>query len=900
MENRNSSPQFLESGEEQGMFNALLKKIRNNFDAGREQFDGISNSELKHLKYRYSCFVDTFSDGFLVGSALIIDKLNLPKGWFHYFFNLKREIRNIAVSVVAQDGAGVLSLDSVTFGSISKLNANENYMHASQVYRNTRNVWVKNEKGYVYPINPQPNCYDSAGRLEAVNYGSFSCEQGPGYTVIRSSRDGLEFRYQIFVPESLPGEIWLLSVKNVSGIKQTIHMYPEVNFGLDSHPSHYFVGMAVSEVDYFPEDYAIVAKNMDVKNSFPRWGAFISGEKPLSFESSADLYYGFGASVIYPPAIFKERLSNVESKQPLKGMVGVFQYEIELEPGEEKVIPLALAAIDPVIDIDQQINGWKEILNKTQIEIELEKVKKSWGHIFESYLIKTPADEMDRNFNVWGKYQSMLCSRFNSPYDMGIRDIFQYLLANCVFEPEYVRMMIPYLLGYQYRNGKIPRQISKFSNLHDLRNFMDCQLWMHDLVGLYIKETGDFDILDEEVGFLEDDHKTQSDKDKEPIYQHLLLAIKSAYEGNVGRHGLCKLGYGGWNDALDGLKGDNSESVWLSQLLVYASRKMRELAEWKKDQATVQYLDQIINGMTEAINGSGWDKEGYYIFGYDDHGQAVGSSSNEEGKKHLNENSWAILSGVVPRERISSMINAMRELKTPFGPRLLAPYSKKSSKDVGRIADQAAGHFENGAVYQHGVMFWAKALMDFDVDEAYENFILLTNENRIPDISSNPDIYHSNYTAVPENQDYGKEPYYPFTGSHAWRMMFLVEMLGIKPGLTHLCIDPRIPTSWKNAVTNGELIFKAQKISNRRGHHNLFFNMEVYRDDSLSPNKKKVLINGSALSPVNNQFMIEFISPIFRNESGEKKVIEIKVYLPGLNNTRTLEVEKVEIERVGS
>src|SRR5258706_1447951 len=659
MDAKNTRPPFLEGEEKQAMFNAVIKKIRNNFDTGKKQLEGISDVEIKQLNDRYSHFADTFSGGFLVHSALIIDKLNLPKGWFHYFFNLKQEIRNIAVSVVAQDGAGVLSLDSLVFGSISKLNTNENYMHVSQVYRNTRNVWVKNEKGQAYLLNPQPNFYDSTGRLEAEIYAAFSGEQVPGYTVIRSSRDGLEFRYRIFVPKGLPGEICSIAVKNGSGVKRSIHIYQEINFGLDSHPSHYFVGMAVSEVDYDAEKHAILAKNLDVKNSFPRWAALISGEKPASFESCGDLYYGFGATIIYPAAIFKEKLSNVEAKQPLKGMVGVFQYEFELEPAEEREISLALVAIDPAVGVDQQINDWKEILTQTGAEAELENVNGLWDRMFESYLIKTPVGEIDRTFNVWGKYQSTLCSRFNSPYDVGTRDMFQYLLANCVFEPGYVRMMIPYLLSYQYRNGRIPRQESKFSELNDLRSFMDCQLWMHDLVSLYIQESGDFDILDEEVGFLEADHKTRSHKDKEPIYQHLLLAIKSAYEGNLGEHGLCKLGYGGWNDALDGLKGEHSESVWLSQLLVYASRKMRELAEWKKDQDTVLYLDRLIAGVTEAINISGWDKQGYYIFGYDNQGRPVGSSANDEGQKHLNENSWAILSGVAPQERISSITHAM-------------------------------------------------------------------------------------------------------------------------------------------------------------------------------------------------------------------------------------------------
>ncbi len=872
------SLRFLEGKTEQQGYETVLKKIRNNLRTGEPQFKGVAGAEIRQLRERYSHFTDRVSDGYLISSTHVIHKLHPPKGWFHYLLNLKQEIRNIAVSVVGQDGAGVLSLDSVLFGSISKLNGNENYMHVSQVYRNTRNVWVKNEQGHVFCINPQPNFFHSNGKLDAEDYDAFFCEQGAGYSIIRSSRDGLESGFRIFVPESLPGEIWTVAVKNTSGEKRTIQLYPEINFGLDSHPGHYFVGMAVSEAVYYPEAYAILAKNLDIKNAFPRWGAFISGEEPLSFDTSGDSYHGFGAAVIYPAAVFQEKLSNNQAKQPLKGMVGVFQYRLELEPGECKEIHLALAAIEPADDVKQQIDSWKAMLNAGRAEVELAKVKQDWDHIFQSYLIQIPDPEINRTFNVWGKYQSILISRFNCPYDIGSRDIFQYLLANCIFEPGYVKLMLPYLLKYQYRNGRIPRQISKFSNLHDLRDFMDCQLWMHDLVVLYIKETGDFDILDETVGFLEEDYQTLSSEDGKPVYEHLLLAIKSVYEDNLGEHGLCKLGYGGWNDALDGLRGDKSQSVWLSELLVYAAQKMRELAVWRKDQAVLRYLEQLISQITAAINTSGWDPEGYYIFGYDNQGKPVGSSVNTEGKKHLNENSWAILSGIVPEERINSVIHAMNELKTPFGHKLLTPYSKMSAAAVGRIADQAKGHFENGSVYQHGAFFWARAMLSLDVDEAYASFLLLTNENRIPDVSSNPSIYHSNYTAIPENPDYGKEPYYPFSGSHAWRMRFLVDMLGIKAEMDHFCFNPSVPCRWRNGVQNGELIFKARKRSNRRKHYQVYIDMEVYRDDSR-PGEKRILVAGSPLQPTGGQFKLAFDDPIFSNDKRGKKIVALKVYL---------------------
>lgn len=872
---------FIEKTEDVQSFSKIIKEIKSNLASGKNQFDGVSAEKIEKLKNRYSDFNDSFVNNFLISSTMQINKLHPPKGWFHYMMNLKNEIDNIAISVASQDGAGVLSLDSVLFGPISKLSGNENYMHVSQVYRNTRNVWIKNSEGTVFSLSPQPSFYNNDGKLDAENYDSYKCEQGTGFSTISSSRDNIDFLFRLFVPLDLPGEIWTISVKNNSDKPQSLDIYPEVNFGLDSHPSHYFVGMAVSEVDYLDKHNAILAKNLDIKNSFPRWGVFISGEKSESFESSADKYYGFGSAVMYPPAIFSDRLSCTEAKQPLKGMMGVFQYKIDLKPGEEKQINLALASINPEEDIETQLKKWHPLLSKENTETALKTVKKAWDKVFRSYLIDSPSREINRNFNVWGKYQSIICSRFNSPYDVGTRDMFQYLLANCVFEPSYVKLLLPYLLKYQYRDGRIPRQICKFSDMHDLRNFMDCQLWAPDLALLYLKETGDFDILDQQVGFLEDDNVTLSDRDSKSLYEHLILAVKSVYENNIGSHGLCKLGYGGWNDALDGLRGDNSESVWLSQLLIYAAKKMIELAEFKDDQANLDYLNALVEKVTTAINENGWDKNNYYIFGYDNDGNPVGSSSNAEGQKHLNENSWAILSGIAPKDRIKPVIDAMEELNTPFGPRLLVPYSKKSANEVGRIADQAKGHFENGSVYQHGVLFWAKALLEAGfVDQAYSAFSLISNENRIPDISTNPATYHSNYTAVPDNNDYGKEPYYPFSGSHTWRMKFLVDMLGIEPQLDHLLIDPKIPTQWKDKFRDGETIIKIRKRSNRIEHKNVILNVEIERNNTLTlMDGKKVFVNNNLLNKTDDKFIIQFDNPMFVNDTGKDLEIKILMYI---------------------
>ena len=454
----------------------ILARIKENFCYGRNQLESLTDEEIQFLKNRYSHYEDFLKDGFIAGSKFCIDTVDLPKGWFHYMINLHKTLQPVAVSITGHDGAGVLSLDSVLFGAITKLSGNENYMHVSQVYRNTRNIWIKSSEGSVCLLNPQPNFYDSQGSADSSNYGSYQCVNGIGYNNISSIRDGLAYNFRVFVPNELPGEIWTVSIKNISSEKKALSFYPEINFGLDSHPSHYFVGMAVSEAQYDKRNNAIIAKNLDIKNSFPRWGAFIAGSEPLSFASNADTYYGFGACGAYPWAIFKDKLDNCEAKQPLKGMIGVFQYNINLQPGEEKTYHFAVAVIDPNTDVSAQVSQWKSILNNDAVEQEYKTICSEWEKIIGSFLMSSPSKDIDRTFNVWGKYQSILCSRFNSPYDIGTRDMFQYLLANCVFEPQYVKVMIPFLLSYQFSDGRVPRQICKFSDLHDLRNFMDCQL----------------------------------------------------------------------------------------------------------------------------------------------------------------------------------------------------------------------------------------------------------------------------------------------------------------------------------------------------------------------------------------------------------------------------------------
>ena len=123
---------------------------------------------------------------------------------------------------------------------------------------------------------------------------------------------------------------------------------------------------------------------------------------------------------------------------------------------------------------------------------------------------RTPAEDFDRYFNIWSKYQARNQTRFVRALDkIGYRDILQDLLGICDFEREYVRTMLLRTLHYQSEDGRAIRQYEKFPGSgHDMRMYMDSPVWIPDTLVTYIKETGDFSILKEKVGFFDMDKST--------------------------------------------------------------------------------------------------------------------------------------------------------------------------------------------------------------------------------------------------------------------------------------------------------------------------------------------------------------------------------------------------------
>jgi cellobiose phosphorylase len=675
----------------------------------------------------------------------------------------------------------------------------------------SRLIYIRdNETGQYWNANWEP---------VKREYQFFECTHGLGYSKIESITDNIKSSFRIFVPKGKdPVELWSLKIENTSGRKRdlSIFLYNQFQFaykwGFNSYGDMFFRTTYFSNVEN-----ALVANKHPHITPHNHQTAFMAPDRAVDgFDGSRDAFVGLYNGLNEPQVVVEGKCrSSIGSSD---ATVGVLQFSLIMEPGQEEDINMVLG----VCDSEEGIAPLKEKY-LSFMDAEFEKLKQYHDQFVAANYYETPDEHLNLMLNVWMKHQTAYGAQWCRWGWMGYRDLVQHGYGVSSFDPRRTKEILQEAFRYQYLNGMALRGW----NPVDTKPYSDSALWLVFTLVSYLKETADFDFLFEEIPFF--------DEGSASVLQHIENAL-NFLESNKGEHNLVLIKFGDWNDSLTAIgKEGRGESVWLSMAYAEALRQMVDMFVYLEDERALSYQIRYDN-IKKAINESAWDGD-WYLRCFDDNGRAIGSRQNHQGKIFLNTQSWAMIAGIADENRAQQVIDSSdKMLKTDIGYLLLAPTFTAPDPNIGRISCMEPGICENGTVYSHvNVWMILGLLRSGRIDEAYEAFKsntpgYYTGKANDPKQNMPPYIY-ANGCFGPDHKNNPLQMEFTWiTGSVAWYYNVISkEMIGVQPDYDGIRFDPKLPSDW--SIVTAKRTFRGKN-----------FDIVILRDKSLAG--VKVELNG--------------------------------------------------------
>ena len=658
--------------------------------------------------------------------------------------------------------------------------------------------------------------YDVNRNLARMPFDKFLCRVGIGYQTTESAYKGLESELTVVIPEENYVEMQRLRLKNTGKTTRKLSVYsylrPFVNIN-----GHLAYGKGYYDKDLDSLYYTFRAFRCDQKYTDVFYKA---SETPVSFSTSDRGFLGAYGTLERPDGVTTERLANDFTVFD-ENYCGAMQFEVTLEPNEEKVLYFAIGTT-------QNEEESKALVGKYANENGFEREYARQAEIAEEYLnkvlIDTPDSYLNSTINVWLKRQIVLGKTWGRIYGKGFRDLLQDITGFVSFDAKRAKDRLKYTLKHQFISGNGLRQ---FDPVVDYP-YQDMPVWIPIAALNYIKESGDYGVLSERVGYYDDERE-------ESVFEHIKRGMDFLYS-NQGVHGLGLWRGGDWNDSMNncGMQ-DKGESVWLSIATVKATDDYVEILK----NCPIANADELVKDiqakqavLKENIVKHGFEKD-HFIYGINDWNEKVGSYENEEGKMYLNPQTWAVMAGIFDEKGSNGLMDHVENnLKCDYGYLQNVPSYTKPDPHIGRITYFGAGLYENGSVYNHGVMF--KVVADCllgRADNAYETLKMARYNNpKNPDSGTEPYAISNMYFGPYAFARKGFAPCSWVTGSAGWLYRAVTEfILGVQADFDGLMISPCLPTDWTTATIEREF----------RGVH---YRIKLFKGD-----KKGLFVDGEAV-----------------------------------------------------
>jgi cellobiose phosphorylase len=693
-----------------------------------------------------------------------------------------------------------------------------------------RYLYLRLENGGVPALKPL--IWSPTWQPTRTHLDEYECRHGLGYTMIRSRLAGIETCTRYFVPLGENLEIWELTITNHRHETAALSVFPAVEFNLwDAldDATNFQRNYSIGEVEVLDGIIYHKTEYRERRNHF----AYLACSEPIAgFDTRREAFLGPYRGWDSPVAVEAGQMSGsiAHGWQP----IGAQQVKVQLDAGEQKIIIFILGYHEnPVAEKfdppgSQTINKHtllpviKRYLQPETVESAFQALREYWDGLLTKLQVTTPDEHTNRMVNIWNAYQVMITfnmSRSASYFEsgigrgMGFRDSNQDLLGFVHLVPERARRRIIDLAATQLPDGGAYHQyqpLTRRGNNDVGGNFNDDPLWLVLSVSAYLKETGDWGILNEAVPF---DNQPATE---ESLFEHLQRSLHYTLD-RLGPHGLPLIGRADWNDCLNlncfsdtpgqsfqttmNKEGQVAESVFIAGLFVLAARDMRSIAERLGKTEQAETCSNAIHKMEAVIWSAGWDGE-WFRRAYDDFGRVLGSQDNEEGKIFIEPQGLCVMAGLglADGRARQALDSVSQHLATPHGIVLQQPAFSAYYLHLGEISSYPPGYKENAGIFCHTnpwIMI-AEAMIGRG-DQAYDYYqrINPSVREKISEIHRCEPYVYAQMIAGRDAPTHGEAKNSWLTGTAAWNFVAISQwILGLRPTYDGLQIAPVIPSAW--------------------------------------------------------------------------------------------------------
>lgn len=728
------------------------------------------------------------------------------------------------------------------------------------------NIPIDNGGRYFYIRDEDTNEFYSPTWMPVKKHlDKYECRHGLGYTKIKSEKNNICSDILYIVSLNDNAEIHRVRIKNAGSTPKKITLFSFVEFCLWNaydDMTNYQRTLSTGAVEV---EGSTIYHKTDYRERRNHFSFYSVNCKIDGFDTDRDSFIGMYNGLESPEVVEcgKSRNSIASGWNPIAS----HSIKLNLAPGEEKELIFVLGYVENDVDKKWQSDGVinKEkayaIINKYKDSDSVEKafieIKDYWDKLLNVFSVKSGDDKLDRMVDIWNPYQCMTTfniSRSASYFESGIgrgigfRDSNQDILGFVHLIPKKARERIIDLASTQMEDGSAYHQyqpLTKKGNNDIGSGFNDDPLWLILSTIAYIKETGDFEILNEKVPYNCDS------KNCGTLFEHL----KKSYNytlNNLGPHGLPLIGRADWNDCLNlncfsenpdesfqtcsNKSGRTAESVFIGGMFVYIGREFAGLCSELNKNELADEIKVKVKNMKETVEKYGYDGK-WFLRAYDFYGNKVGSNENKEGKIFIEPQGFCVMAEIgkengmaeTALESVHSMLN------TKYGLMLHTPAYTKYNEALGEITSYPPGYKENGGVFCHNnpwIMI-AETVLGHG-NRAFEYYAKIA-PSYIEDISEihrlEPYVY-SQMVGGKDARNFGEAKNSWLTGTAAWNYEAITKwILGVRPDFNGLYIDPCIPDTWDN-------------IKIKRIFRNVEYDITFKNPDKVCKGVKKIVVDG--------------------------------------------------------